>query len=63
MASSLCAKPVLLARPAPLAKRPAAAKPQRAARFMVNSAPDKAAIDAAIKEAEEACEGGVNGEW
>lgn len=61
MASAV--KSVVVTRPAALVARPSVAQPRRAARTVVFSAPEKAQIDAALKEAEEACAGGDAGEW
>ena len=41
--------------------RTAAVKPRQA--ILMHSAPEKAQIDSAVKEAEEACKGGDAGEW
>lgn len=41
--------------------RTSAVKPRQA--LLVRSAPEKAQIDAAVKDAEEACAGGDKGEW
>lgn len=51
---------VHIARPA-LAQRTTAVKARRS--VLVHGAPDKQQIDAAVKEAEEACKGGDAGEW
>jgi hypothetical protein len=56
-------KVVMPTRPAMGVARPAVAQPRRAARVVVFSAPEKSQIDAAVKEAEEACKGGDAGEW
>jgi hypothetical protein len=61
MASAM--KTVVVTRPATLVARPSVAQPRQPARFMVRSAPEKAQIDAAVKEAQEACAGGDAGEW
>jgi hypothetical protein len=50
-------------RPAPVAQRSLTAKPRQALRMVVRSVPDQAAVEAAIKEAKDACDGGAAGEW
>jgi hypothetical protein len=57
-----CAMKVVAVQRPTLAPR-MAAKPRRASSVVVYSAPDKAQIESAIKEAEEACDGGEAGEW
>lgn len=64
--ASLCAvKPTVVvpARSAVLARRSLSAKPRMVSLRMRGTGPDKAAIQEAIKEAEETCEGGNTGEW
>lgn len=51
---------VHFARPG-MAQRTAVAQPRRA--VLVRGAPEKSAIDSAVKEAQEACAGGDSGEW
>lgn len=55
-------KAVTVTRPN-LVQRPTVALARRPARFVVRAAPEKSQIDAAVKEAEEACQGGDAGEW
>jgi hypothetical protein len=51
---------VQINRPA-MAQKSMALRPRQL--VLVRSAPDKAQIDQALKEAEEACAGGDKGEW
>lgn len=60
---SLCAAKPFAVRPVAPRAVAVAAKPARGARVVVYSAPDKKAIQEAIKEAEETCAGGAGGEW
>ena len=61
--SFVCAmKPTVAARTS-LVARPAKRKATQARKVLVRGAPDKASIEKAIKEAEDACEGGAGGEW
>ena len=52
---------VNMTRPAMAQRTTVSLKPRQA--VLVRSAPEKAQIDAAVKEAEEACAGGDKGEW
>ena len=63
MASLVASKPMAVLRPAPVAQRSLTAKPRQALRMVVRSVPDQAAVEAAIKEAKDACDGGAAGEW
>jgi hypothetical protein len=45
----------------PMVARPAMSRPRQL--VLVRSAPSKDQIDAAIKEAKDACDGGDAGEW
>ena len=60
---SLCAAKPFVVRPVAPRSAVVAAKPSRAMRVVVFSAPQKGAIEAAIKDAEETCAGGSTGEW
>lgn len=61
-ASMISAKP-LMARPNRLVNKSVVSQPRRAMTLLVRNAPDKAQVEEAIKEAQDACTGGDAGEW